>query len=65
MKKYRIYVYSGNVKLGNIKYPLPNSRPDQSELNISVDWLINRIDMDFGENNWTSFEYYKDLEEAQ
>ena len=63
MKKYQIYVYSGNVKLGSIEYPLPNSRPGQSELNISVDWLINQIDMDFGVKNWTSFEYYKEAAE--
>jgi hypothetical protein len=63
MKRYRIYVYSGNAKLGIIEYPLPNSRPSQTELNISVDWLINQIDMDFGVNNWTSFEYYKEAAE--
>lgn len=63
MKQYRIYVYSGDVKLGSIKYPLPNSNPSQAELNISVDWLIDQIDMDYGVNNWTSFEYYKEAEE--
>lgn len=64
MKKYRIYVYSGNVKLGSIKYPLPNTHPSQEELDITVDWLINQINMDFGNDNWTSFEYYKESEET-
>jgi len=63
MKKYRIYVYSGNVKLGSIKYPLPAKEEDYPH-KISVDWLIEQIDADFGNDNWTSFEYYKELEEA-
>ena len=63
MKKYHIYVFNVNVKLGSITYPLFSTHPSESELNISVEWLINRIDMDFGENNWTSFEYYKEIAE--
>ena len=63
MKKYRIYVYSGDVKLGSIKYPLVG-RPEDFPKQISVDWLIKQIDADFGNDNWTSFEYYKDLEET-
>ena len=63
MKKYRIYVYSGNVKLGSIKYPLVGNPKDFTN-QFSVDWLIDQIDADFGNDNWTSFEYYKDPEEA-
>lgn len=63
MKKYRIYVYSGNVKLGSIKYPLVGQLGDFPK-QISVDWLIEQIDADFGNDNWTSFEYYKELEEG-
>lgn len=62
MKTYGIYVFNGNVKVGAITYPLPapiGHNPNQ----ITVDWLINRINDDFGENNWTSFEYYKEAAE--
>ena len=58
MKKYQVYVYSGNVKLGSQTYPLPGRTGDYPD-NISVDWLISQIDMQFGNDNWTSFEYYK------
>ena len=60
MAKFGIYVFNGNVKVGAITYPFP-LRDNITE--ITVDWLINKIDDDFGPTNWTSFEYYKEAAE--
>lgn len=60
-KRYLIYVFQGNTTLGSIRYPLANNGIPHK---ISVDWLIEQIDADFGKDNWSSFEYYKEPEEA-
>lgn len=60
MAHYSISVYNGDVKIGIIKYPIMGP-PDVFPKETTIDWLMNQIDQDFG-NNWTSFEYHKQSE---